>query len=194
MDVFSLDRHLVEDYQRFARSFTTIRAEDIREQVDQIYATGKFWPEPIVSINPHFQLGDSLSKLVSEGTLNERTERVFRIDGQPLTLFRHQSQAIAKAKQRQSFVVTTGTGSGKSLCFFIPIIDSAIRARAAGETPPHTLPGSDRRSLRLDSAVPSRVPAPRCQRHRSNAPPCSHIVFQYSDHRACRYDQHQESP
>ena len=30
-------------------------------------------------------------------------------------------------------MVTTGTGSGKSLCFFIPIIDAAIRARAAGE-------------------------------------------------------------
>lgn len=135
MDVFDLDHCLVDDYQRFARSFTTIRADDIKEQVDQIYATGKFWPEPIVSINPHFQLGDSLSKLVSEGTLDERTERVFRIDGQPLTLFRHQSQAVAKAKQRQSFVVTTGTGSGKSLCFFIPIIDSAICARAAGEAP-----------------------------------------------------------
>jgi ATP-dependent helicase YprA (DUF1998 family) len=134
MDVFDLDRCLVDDYQRFARSFTTIRADDIREQVDQIYATGRFWPEPIVSINPHFQRGDSLSKLVSEGTLDERSERVFRINGQPLTLFRHQSQAVAKAKQRQSFVVTTGTGSGKSLCFFIPIIDSAIRARAAGET------------------------------------------------------------
>jgi superfamily II DNA/RNA helicase len=135
MDVFNLDRCLVEDYQRFARSFTTIRASDIRDQVDQIYATGRFWPEPIVSINPHFQIGDSLTKLVNEGTLDERTERVFRIEGQPLTLFRHQSQAIAKAKQGQSFVVTTGTGSGKSLCFFIPIIDSAIRARTAGEPP-----------------------------------------------------------
>lgn len=29
-------------------------------------------------------------------------------------------------------VVTTGTSSGKSLCFFIPIIDSAIRAKKAG--------------------------------------------------------------
>ena len=134
MDIFDLDHCLVEDYQRFARSFTTIRAIDVREQVNNIYATGRFWPEPIVSINPHYQSGDSLSELMSEGTLDERTERVFRIDGQPLTLFRHQSQAIAKAKQRHSFVVTTGTGSGKSLCFFIPIIDSAIRARVAGES------------------------------------------------------------
>jgi hypothetical protein len=38
-----------------------------------------------------------------------------------------------RAAQRQSFAVTTGTGSGKSLCFFVPIIDAAIRARAAGE-------------------------------------------------------------
>jgi Lhr-like helicase len=133
MDVFDLDRALVEDYERFARSFTKIRAEDIREQMHRVYASGRFWPEPIISINPHFQQGDSLSKLVAERTLHPETERIFRIDGGPITLFRHQSQAIAKAAARQSFTVTTGTGSGKSLCFFIPIIDAAIRARAAGQ-------------------------------------------------------------
>ena len=42
-------------------------------------------------------------------------------------------QAVAKAIARQSFAVTIGTGSGKSLCFFIPIIDAAIRGRAASE-------------------------------------------------------------
>ena len=61
--------------------------------------------------------------------------RVFRVDGQSITLYRHQMQAVAKATARQSFAVTTGTGSGKSLCFFIPIIDAAIRARASGEEP-----------------------------------------------------------
>jgi len=133
MDVFDLDRALVQDYERFTRSFTTIRAEDIREQVEQVYASGRFWPEPIVSINPHFQRGAPLTRLVAEGTLHPETERIFRIDGEPITLFRHQSQAVAKAAARQSFVVTTGTGSGKSLCCFIPIIDSAILARAAGQ-------------------------------------------------------------
>lgn len=133
MDVFGLDHALVQDYERFARSFTTIRAQDIKEQVEQVYAGGRFWPEPIVSINPHFQHGAAISKLVAEGTLHEKTGQIFRIDGEPLTLFRHQSQAVAKAATGQSFVVTTGTGSGKSLCFFIPIIDSAIRARIAGE-------------------------------------------------------------
>jgi ATP-dependent helicase YprA (DUF1998 family) len=32
-------------------------------------------------------------------------------------------------------VVTTGTGSGKSLCFFVPVVDAIARARKAGR--PH---------------------------------------------------------
>ncbi len=31
--------------------------------------------------------------------------------------------------------MTTGTGSGKSLCFFVPIVDAIIRARKAGYGP-----------------------------------------------------------
>lgn len=130
MDVFSLDRRLIAEYSAFARSFTKIRSWDIAEQVERIYAEGRFWPEPLVSINPHFQKGPSLAELVKAGDLCPDIERVFRVDGKPITLYKHQSQAVAKARQEQSFVVTTGTGSGKSLCFFVPIIDAALRARS----------------------------------------------------------------
>ena len=41
MDVFNLDRALVSDYERFARSFTQIKAAEIRAQVERIYANGK---------------------------------------------------------------------------------------------------------------------------------------------------------
>ncbi len=40
-----------------------------------------------------------------------------------------------KALQRKNYIVTTGTGSGKSLCFFVPIINRVLAARRAGE--PH---------------------------------------------------------
>ena len=134
MNVFDLDRSLVGDYERFARSFTQIRSPDIRAHVEEIYSSGRFWPEPLISINPHFERGASITGLVTEGSLRPETASVFRVDGESITLHRHQAQAIAKATARQSFVVTTGTGSGKSLCFFVPIIDAAIRARAAGES------------------------------------------------------------
>jgi ATP-dependent helicase YprA (DUF1998 family) len=133
VDIFHLDRTLVDDYARFARSFTRIRATDIKAQVDEIYATRRFWPEPLISLNPHFERDAAVDELVAEGSLHPNTGRVFCIDGQPIMLYRHQAQSVAKAAAGQSFVVTTGTGSGKSLCFFIPIIDAAIRAKVAGE-------------------------------------------------------------
>lgn len=133
MDVFDLDRALVGDYERFARSFTNIRAPDIKHQIDAIYASRKFWPEPLISINPHFERGAPIDELVTDGTLCSATGQVFRIESEPITLHRHQAQAVAKAAAGKSFVVTTGTGSGKSLCFFVPIIDRAIKARIAGE-------------------------------------------------------------
>jgi hypothetical protein len=57
LNVFDLDRALVSDYERFARSFTQIRAWDILSQVEKIYATNRFWPEPVISINPNFERG-----------------------------------------------------------------------------------------------------------------------------------------
>jgi ATP-dependent helicase YprA (DUF1998 family) len=133
MNVFELDQALITDYERFARSFTLIRAPDIKLQVELLYASDRFWPQPLISINPRYELGASIDQLVASKSLHEATAKVFSIDGKPLSLYRHQAQAVAKATARQSFVVTTGTGSGKSLCFFIPIIDAAIRSRAAGE-------------------------------------------------------------
>jgi ATP-dependent helicase YprA (DUF1998 family) len=95
--VFDLDRVLINDYERFARSFTQIRAQDILSQVEQIYATNRFWPEPLISINPHFERGATIADLAAEGSLHPDTARVFRVDGQPIRFHRHQTQAIAKA-------------------------------------------------------------------------------------------------
>jgi hypothetical protein len=99
MDVFDLDRAIVKDYERFARSFTKVRAEDIRSQVDALYATGRSWPEPLISINPHYERGANISELVTEGFLHPDTARVFQIDGEPITLYRHQRRRSPKRQQ-----------------------------------------------------------------------------------------------
>ncbi len=133
MDVFDLDRSLIRDYSRFARSFAEIRAPDIQERVAKIYEGKQFWPDPLISINPHFERGPSIDDLVKNGTLAAETGKIFRANGEGLQLHRHQGQSLSKATAGHSFVVTTGTGSGKSLCFFVPIVDRAVKARLAGE-------------------------------------------------------------
>ena len=93
MNVFNLDSSIVRDYERFARSFTEIRADDIREQVGAIYATGRFWPEPLISVNPHYERDASVADLVKEGLLHPNTADIFRVNSQPIVLYRHQAQA-----------------------------------------------------------------------------------------------------
>jgi hypothetical protein len=135
MKAFDLDKRLIENYENFSRSFSKIRAADLKAAIDRRYDDGHFWPDALLSINPQFEAGLAADELAAEGVIDPLTAQVFRVKGQPLRFHAHQGQAIAKAQARQSFVVTTGTGSGKSLCFFVPIIDAVIRAKKAGEAP-----------------------------------------------------------
>ena len=137
MDVFSLRDSVVGEYRKFATSFTTIHAADIRRQVEAIYAEGRFWPDPLIQINPSYKPGLTFDALVSSGAVHERIPEIFQKNGTPLRLHKHQEQAITLAFDRESFVVTTGTGSGKSLCFFIPIVSAIMeekRRRASRRT------------------------------------------------------------
>lgn len=133
MKAFELDRTLIESYASFSRSFNKIRALDLAEAVGRQYDGGRFWPDALISINPQYEPGPTADELASAGALDPLTAQVFRAKGAPLRFHAHQAQAIAKAQARQSFVVTTGTGSGKSLCFFVPIVDAVVRAKKSGD-------------------------------------------------------------
>jgi len=129
---FDFEHHLIDSYDRFSRSFTTIRAHDLLAEVNRQYGMGRFWPDALLSLNPHFLSGPTVDDLVTSGVLDDATGKIFRFGDTPLTFHRHQAQSIAKARADQSYVVTTGTGSGKSLCFFVPVVDAIMRARKSG--------------------------------------------------------------
>lgn len=132
MKAFEFDHHLIESYASFSRSFSTIRSDDLKSEVERQYESGRFWPDALLSINPRYLQGATVDDLVASGDLDEATGKIFRFGATPIRFHRHQAQSIAKARTGQSYVVTTGTGSGKSLCFFVPIVDAIVRSRKAG--------------------------------------------------------------
>ena len=133
MDAFEFDHHLITSYERFSRSFSTIRSGDLSTKINEEYDGGRFWPDALLSLNPRYLSGPTVDDLVHSGDLDAGTGKVFRSDGTPLRFYRHQAESIVKAKRGKSYVVTTGTGSGKSLCFFVPIVDTVIRALGSGK-------------------------------------------------------------
>ena len=97
------------------------------------------------SLNPAFEPGGWVDELVDDGRLHSLNRQIFRrkqkdpatgqvpldpetkLPGQPLRLHRHQVDAIGVAASKKPYVLTTGTGSGKSLAYIVPIVDHVIR-------------------------------------------------------------------
>ena len=134
MDVFDLRNRLVSDYRSYTRGFIKIRDARIEAFVDGILGAGGFWPEPLLQLNPTFRPGGTIDELVELGILHRECAQIFRIDksdtdhrGKQLLLHQHQREAILKAQEGQSYVLTTGTGSGKSLAYIVPIVDHVLR-------------------------------------------------------------------
>ena len=133
-NVFQFRDQLIERYGSFSRSFVRIAAPDIQAEVEHQYAQGRYWPEPLVQINPNYQRQSTVQNLAAQGVLHAACAEIFQVgksegSPEPLHLYKHQMEALAKGQERQSYVVTTGTGSGKSLSFFIPIIDRILKAK-----------------------------------------------------------------
>jgi len=133
MDVFNLREKLVADYASFVKSFINIRDERINKELDSHLAAGLLWPDPLIQLNPCFSPGESVDELVDSNILHNECRRIFRLKtnlsdfGRPFRLHRHQVDAIKIAASGRNYVLTTGTGSGKSLAYIVPIVDHILR-------------------------------------------------------------------
>ncbi len=133
MNIFVFRRQVIDDYAAYTRSFLQIRDRRIHNFVDEQLQAGVLWPDPLIQLNPAFEPGDSIDDLVRQGVLHPECKQVFRVKpepqsiGQPLRLHRHQSEAIRIARRGEPYVLTTGTGSGKSLAYIVPIVDHVLR-------------------------------------------------------------------
>ena len=134
MNVFGLRDNLIKDYEQYIRSFFVIKDSRISTEVDRHLTEGALWPDPLLQLNPSFERGKSIDELVAAGVLHEQCRGIFRIDkteeggGKSLRLHRHQEDAIRTAVDGHNYVLTTGTGSGKSLAYIVPIVDHVLRS------------------------------------------------------------------
>src|SRR5260370_19018302 len=132
--MFEFCDEFINDYASYVNSFLQIRDQAIQDYVRKQMTEGALWPEPLIQLNPLFEQGESIDALVTEGVLHPECVRIFRkgkseddAQGQPLRLHRHQSEAVRVARSGASYVLTTGTGSGKSLSYILPIVDHVLR-------------------------------------------------------------------
>ncbi|MCS6803438.1 MAG: DEAD/DEAH box helicase, partial [Dehalococcoidia bacterium] len=197
MDVFALRDRLIGQYRDYVSSFFSIRDQRLRDFVDRLLDSGRLWPDPLVQLNPSFETGPSVEDLVAEGVLHPECGRIFRrgkseqSPGMPIVLHRHQEDAIRTAATGESYVLTTGTGSGKSLAYFIPIVDAILKAgpgagiKAIVVYPMNALANSQLEELRkfLEAGYPQGCGRVRFARYtgQENSEEREHILAQPPD-------------
>ncbi len=137
MDAFGLRNTIIQRYDQYVKGFSVIRDPRIEQAVYHELDHGLLWPDPSVQVNPAFKRDRNVVDLVKAKSLHPTCERVFRSnkgrpDEAPLNLYVHQTDALTIAQKGQHYVVTTGTGSGKSLTYILPIVDHVLK-RGSGK-------------------------------------------------------------
>ena len=94
---------------------------------------------PFVEIKDSFKSGKSIDELIVKGTLSPLFRNLEKGKKYPAklpvtrTLYLHQEKAIEKIVEGKNVVVSTGTGSGKTDCFLIPVINELLREKEQGK-------------------------------------------------------------
>lgn len=124
MNILQFHKKLIENYRSYIQSFLNIKDPGISEFVDSKIKDKKLWPEPLVQFNPTYEKGNKIQKLTDNGLLHSDLKKIF-IDYE---LYKHQEEAIKLGSEGKEFIVTSGTGSGKSLTYMATIFSHILNA------------------------------------------------------------------
>ena len=124
-------KHITEKYYRYLK--TSFKMPDpYRSEFEHLIDSGEsFAAGPYLDVTDAFKKGKSISELILEGILPSTFSKIHMNLERPLYL--HQEKAIRKiASEHKNLVVSTGTGSGKTESFLIPVLRELTMEAEAG--------------------------------------------------------------
>ena len=139
LDPLATSDAIVATYRRYLR--TLVEPKDprlataldaaINEAIRQEITKG-----PLLEATPPYLTSSTPRQLIDAGVLHPGIAGLRAGLALDRPLYQHQEQAIRKATAGRNIVVATGTGSGKTESFLIPILNRLMAERAAGTLGP----------------------------------------------------------
>lgn len=130
-DPIEAARTISESYRSYLASTIHFADQSFQEQLTEILATpGNLAKGPFLEAAPPYKQDVSIRELVDSGEL---CRSMLELGGgehdkfdPDRKLYVHQVRAIRKALSGHNYIVATGTGSGKTECFLLPIINDIL--------------------------------------------------------------------
>ncbi|MBN1215717.1 MAG: DEAD/DEAH box helicase [Candidatus Lokiarchaeota archaeon] len=128
-NIFLIADRLQKTYKNFVKTFQEFQNPVIQNWVNQQMETKDLlYKDPFIELNFQFEKGKNIQTFVKEGILQRKILDIFQIEP-----YKHQSEAIKQVcRNNKNIIVSTGTGSGKSICFWIPIINTCLEMNNQG--------------------------------------------------------------
>jgi hypothetical protein len=130
-DPIGIANSLKDLYLKYLDSALPLRDDCLMRERKQLFGPpGVLFQEPLLEPVPRYEETETLAEVCARMKLcpdlpNFATCGLFPRERK---LYRHQAAALqAVLVDRRHMVVTTGTGSGKTECFFLPIFESLLR-------------------------------------------------------------------
>jgi ATP-dependent helicase YprA (DUF1998 family) len=133
---------ITETYSRYLQSLIHPRQKSLAMAItnaitDSISDENGIVKGPYLEATPPYTTGKTIRELVTEGLLSSEFLKLgssaFPLDRPTYT---HQEQAFRKLAEGRNALIATGTGSGKTESFLIPIIDHLMREKENGTLGP----------------------------------------------------------
>lgn len=125
-------RHLKDQYRSFIKSSYRLADPNLRRQFEaHIDGADVLVKGPYLTLSRDFDRSHSLAQVLAEGVGHADLGRLhWPFGGEKL--FRHQETALRAVESGRNIIVKTGTGSGKTESFLLPVLSGILRANAAG--------------------------------------------------------------
>ncbi len=122
MKIYETHQRIIQSYSEYIQSFIHISDEQIKKKVDDSLSEGILWPQPLLQFNPAYESAGSIEEAINDGLLHDDLRHIFK----GYRLYRHQYEALKLGQNNSDFVVTSGTGSGKSLTYIGTIFNHLL--------------------------------------------------------------------
>jgi ATP-dependent helicase YprA (DUF1998 family) len=134
MNPISTTDYIKDKYTKYIESILTVKDQELYSKARKKLEGGnKFVKGPYIEITPPFVTGQAICDLIDDKILSSEFVKLENTIDIKRPLYKHQVKAVSKlAMDNRNIVVATGTGSGKTECFLIPIIDYLMKQKEIG--------------------------------------------------------------
>ena len=122
-------KEIQQEYVDFYKSNFALDNEKLAEKLDGLKENNRLWKSPFVLISQNYVYGKKFYELINDTGIDEDVLKAVGIE----RFFIHQEKAITNIiKNERDTIISSGTGSGKTESFLIPILDNCAKSEVEG--------------------------------------------------------------